>query len=277
MRLLAARFYDLTMPRELHVHLLPTLVEPERLVGGIAVVIDILRASTTIVHALAAGASAVIPCQEVDEARAIAAGLPGGTAVLGGERGGMKIPEFHLDNSPLNCTPERLAGKTLVFTTTNGTRAMRHARFAERIVIGAFVNLNAVLRLLLDETKPVHLVCAGTDGSITTEDALFAGAIVRGIRHATGTPAWEDDQTVLAATLFDAVHADATRFAACLRDSRGGRNLVELGFEADITRSAAWDLFDLVPELHLSTGRIEPATVPPPNALQRLRPPEWHV
>src|SRR5690349_17308087 len=129
------------MPRSLQVHLLPKLFEPDELRGSIAVILDILRASTTIIHALAHGAECVIPTEEIDEALRIKSSLPAGTVLLGGERDGLLIPGFDLDNNPFAYPKETVAGKTLVFTTTNGTRALKRALQADRILIGAFVNL----------------------------------------------------------------------------------------------------------------------------------------
>jgi 2-phosphosulfolactate phosphatase len=237
------------MSAEIFVHLLPSLFEPADLRGGVAVVIDVLRASTTIIHALAAGATQVIPCGEISQAPPLAAELPAGTALLGGERAGTRIPGFDLDNSPLRYVPEVLQGKTLVFTTTNGTRALLRAEQAARIVIGAFVNLQAVVRLLLEDGRPIHLVCAGTDGQITTEDVLFAGAVAEAVYQAAGRPATIDDSTVLALALSETKMESPEQILEMLRSSRGGRNLVELGFDADIERAAARDLFDIVPEL----------------------------
>src|SRR5579862_6055151 len=141
----------------LHVHLLPALVEPEELAASTVVVIDVLRASTTINQALAEGATEVIPCLEVEEARRIAAGLPSGLTVLGGEREGLRIPDFDLGNSPGEYRPDTVAGKTVVFTTTNGTRAMIACRAASRVLVGAFVNWSAVCKML-PEGGPIHLL-----------------------------------------------------------------------------------------------------------------------
>jgi len=131
--------------RQIDVYLLPALVEPADLAGKAVAVIDVLRATTTIIQALAAGAAEVIPCLEVEEARRIAVPL-GGRAVTGGERGGKQIPGFDLGNSPAEFTPERVAGKTVVFTTTNGTRAMQRCKEARRVLVAAFTNLSAVCR-----------------------------------------------------------------------------------------------------------------------------------
>jgi 2-phosphosulfolactate phosphatase len=110
--------------REVHVHLSPLLVCPRQLGGGIAVVVDVLRATTTIVYALVAGCLAVRPVAEVDEARALADGLPAGKALLAGERDGQPLPGFDCGNSPGEFTAARCRGTTVVLTTTNGTRAL---------------------------------------------------------------------------------------------------------------------------------------------------------
>jgi 2-phosphosulfolactate phosphatase len=245
---------------EVSVHLLPALFEPEQLRGGVAVVIDVLRASTTIIHALAAGATAVLPCGDVDEAHQLAKSLPTGQALLGGERGGTRIAGFDLGNSPFEYTSERIAGKTVVFTTTNGTRALLRAQQAERVLIGAFVNLRALVRVLLEDGSPVHLVCAGTDGGVTTEDVLFAGAAAHSLWQHTGQPAQLDDETRLALSLFESRTHNPAEVLETLRESRGGRNLVELGFDADIERASTWDLFEVVPELHRDPWRLLPTT-----------------
>ena len=149
------------MSREVDVFLLPSHFEPDDLRGGIAVVIDTLRASTTIVAALANGATRVIPCGDVATARQIAGHLPAGTALLGGERKGVRIEGFDLDNSPAAYTAERVQGKTIVFTTTNGTAALLRSQKADRVLIGSFVNRDAVVRVLAADERPAYLVCAG--------------------------------------------------------------------------------------------------------------------
>jgi 2-phosphosulfolactate phosphatase len=239
---------------QLDVYLLPTLAEPVELSGQTVVVIDVLRATTTIAHALAAGATQVIPCLEIDEARKLAANLHN-NIVLGGERGGLPIAGFDLGNSPAEYTPERVAGKTVVFTTTNGTRAMQRCRHASRVLIGGFVNFSAICREL-SGTAEIALVCAGTDGHVTREDTLLAGAIVDDLFR---TKDYElNDQADIAADAWrTAVRVMTDRpLGLMLRDSRGGRNLIETGQENDIDLAAQMDKFDLVPQLDLSTWRI---------------------
>ena len=279
------------MPHDLQVHLLPQLVAEEQLRGGVAVVIDVLRATTTITHALANGATTVVPCQSIEAAHDIAAELAGVTRepadeplaadaranaglILGGERHGQLIPGFDLDNSPTKYAPVVVGGKSVIFTTTNGTKALQHCRFADRILLGSFSSLHAVIALLADEKRPIHLVCAGTDGAISTDDALCAGAIATGVWAARKWPQWSGDSLRLVMDLFTCRCQPMRELLGVLRDSLGGRNLIELGLDADIERAARWDLFRVVPEFHPSTGRILPAIdVPkePPSVLMAPR------
>ena len=246
------------MPRPLHIHLLPALFEPDELRGGVAVILDILRASTTIVHALAHGAECVIPTEEIDEALAVKAALPAGTALLGGEREGLLIPGFDLDNNPFAYSENIVRGKTIVFTTTNGTRALKRANQADRVLIGTFVNLAAVVDVLLEDQRPIHLVCAGTMGKITQEDALCAGAIVDGLLGAWNLRDDDlaDDQAQLALHRYLAAAETEHGLLRALRNSYGGRNCRRLGFDDQIARAAEIDLFRIVPEYDAATRRI---------------------
>lgn len=244
---------------EIYTHFLPDLAAPNDLAGATVVVIDVLRATTTIVHALAAGAVDVIPCLEIDEARRIAARL-GERAILGGERGGLRIEGFQLGNSPAEYTSSVVRDKTLVFTTTNGTRAMRQCVQARRVLIGAFVNFSALCDALAGEPR-IYLVCAGTDRVITREDVLLAGAVVDELsrRPKTDDFASRNDQAEIAADAWRTAArglATGTLLSDLLGASRGGRNLLEIGHEADIEIAATIDKFDLVPSLDLAAWRI---------------------
>ena len=246
---------------ELNAYFLPDSIRDGDLDGRTVVVIDILRATTTIVHALGAGAAEVIPCLEVDEARQVARDF-GKSAILGGERSGGKIAGFDLGNSPAEYTPKVVAGKTLVFTTTNGTRAMLRCRGARQILLGGFVNSSAICRILKDESL-IALLCAGTDGQITREDVLFAGAVVYQLADegslSKGSPVWElNDQALIAAAAWRATLRDVSpkSLSEQLRSSIGGRNLLGMGHGSDIDLAAQMDKFDFVPELDLSNWRI---------------------
>ncbi len=240
----------------LNVHLLPELVEPEQLRDHAVVVIDVLRATTTIAFALAAGAREVIPCLEVDQARERAAKFPAGTALLGGERLGVRIEGFDLGNSPTEYTTDRVANRTVVFTTTNGTRAMERCRQARRVLLGSLVNRRAIAAALAQETN-VDIVCAGTRGEMGLDDALTAGAIaeevlMQWIAHVPHM----NDQTRIAMDAWG--RAERRGVLPALRESYGGRNLIEEGFEADIEIAADVDLFDppRVPTLNVAAWSV---------------------
>jgi 2-phosphosulfolactate phosphatase len=255
----------------LKVHFLPTLTSADELAGGAVLVIDVLRATTTIVHALAAGVREVIPCLEIDEARRVAAGLPKGAALLGGERGGVKIDGFDLGNSPEEYNPATVSGKVVVMTTTNGTRAMMLCRQAKRVLIGAFVNASAVASALLGEQQ-VHLLCAGTQGEITREDVLLAGRVVHALlRELSGSEPEQNDSCRIARESYlnllttnrveplngaDAVARESAALAQELRRSQGGRNLIDVGLDHDIEVAARVDRFAIVPELELDKWSI---------------------
>lgn len=249
--------------KTLRVHYLPELISPEALRGATVVVIDVLRASTTIATALANGAKEVIPFLNIEQVREAGAEMVREEIVLGGERRGVKIDLFDLGNSPSEFSPEVVTGKSVLFTTTNGTKAMERCREAHRVLIGAPVNLAAICRTLAD-TLNVHLVCAGTGGRITREDILMAGAITYHLTRNEETAAEIDDCAHVARSAWRGVVAGAfaagepasVRLAQEFRSCTGGQNLLSLGYEADLTTCAAIDSLDCVPELNLAAWRI---------------------
>jgi 2-phosphosulfolactate phosphatase len=232
-------------------------------------VIDVLRASTTIITALAHGAAGVRPVLTIDEARTLAAaGGPGAGILLGGERGGLRIDGFDLGNSPLEYSRQRVAGRRIVITTTNGTAALDACSAAAEVIIGAIVNRSAVAaraRSLARAhgTADIHLVCAGTDGHVTEEDLLAAGAI---LEAAVRLPEASGDTLDATATVALSVFRDtsaapqaagtsggeaavAAAIVAAFAGSRGGRNLIELGMQDDLPIAAAIDSLRVVPRL----------------------------
>jgi len=250
------RVQPMAEERDVHVHLLPELAPIGRLSGSLAVTIDVLRATTTIVYALAAGCRDVRPCADVAEARRLAAELPAGKALLGGERDGVRIPGFDLGNSPREYTAKTCAGQILVLTTTNGTRALLRAVEAERVLVAAFVNFSAVCEQLRQDRRPVHILCAGYKGEPAIEDILLAGAMVDCICEQEDVRL--NDSARLA---WDAFENHGQLLQGAFEVARGGAHLISLGFADDIAAALETDKFTLVPELYRDPLRLEVGSI----------------
>lgn len=218
-------------------------VEPDVVKGRTAVVIDVLRATTTIATALFQGAEAVYPVAGVDEARQLSAQYP--VAVLGGERGGLPPEGFHAGNSPLEYTKEKVTGRPVVLTTTNGTKALRRTidAGAEAVATGALVNADAVAQWAMGRATDLTIVCAGTEEKFGLEDAVGAGCIVAAcIRK--GATASLTDSAFVALTLWERYQ---DRPADVFKDSFHGRRLEKLGFAHDLAYCAEVDSVPVVP------------------------------
>lgn len=240
--------------RSCRVHLLPSQIANGEMAGGLAVVIDVLRASTVIVHALAAGCASIIPCCEIEEAKALRVQ---GKKVLGGERLGKPIRGFDLGNSPKQYTAKICKNATIALTTTNGTRALTRAIEADRVLVAAFVNFSAVCEQLATTTLPVHIVCAGTDGSVSFEDTLLAGAFVDYLCEVSGGIRLNDS----ARLAWDCFENNGRMLIESISLGAGGERLRTLKFESDIHDAADVDRYAIVPELRRDPLRIERGSV----------------
>jgi 2-phosphosulfolactate phosphatase len=238
--------------REVRAWLVPEWATPERLAGGVAVVVDVLRATTTIIHALAAGCRDVRPCAEIEEARRLAGGMRAGRVLLAGERGGRPLEGFDLGNSPGEFTAARCRDSTIVLTTSNGTRALLRAAAAERVLVAGFVNCSAVCEQVGRDPRPVHVVCAGDGGEVALEDTLLAGALVEFLAEAG--PVRLNDGARLA---WDCFAQHGRVLAGALEVSDGGSRLRELGYDEDVRAAGRVDQFALVPELQRDPTRVE--------------------
>lgn len=203
-----------------------------------AVIVDVLRATTTLTVALNNGAARVLPVASPEDGFALA--LRERHALLCGERGGRRIPGYDLGNSPAEYGPDVVSGRTLIFASTNGSPAMLGARAARRRVLGAFVNLAAVADAVSRETRVV-IVCAGKEGASNLEDTACAGLLVA--RLAARGAELEDGAARLA---LSHAPADAAAITALLQGASHGRYLRSLGpeFARDLERCADLDSID---------------------------------
>lgn len=208
-------------------------------------VVDVLRATTTIATALANGAAGVIAVAEPEDAIALGNRLGRERVLLCGERGSVRIEGFDLDNSPASFTPHAVTGKTLLITTTNGTRALRAVATAASVRAAALVNRTAVADALAHETGDVVIVCSGQDNGFALEDALGAGALVDTLLTLIGDVDLCDGARA-AALLYRAV---ADRLADAVASADHAQALARKGFAGDVTRCAALDTLGVVPTL----------------------------
>jgi 2-phosphosulfolactate phosphatase len=208
------------------------------------VVIDVLRATSSIVTALDNGAAGIVPVRNADEAIAVMRRIGRERVLLCGERKSRLIEGFDLDNSPASYARERVAGKTLVFTTTNGTRALIEAAHAGTVVYcAALLNRAAIVARLLAGAGDVRLLCSGSEGGLSFEDVLGAGAIADALLQHDKTLALSDEARA-AAMVFAANHK---RLTTAIAGGTHARSLIAAGFAADVAACARLDTSGCVP------------------------------
>jgi 2-phosphosulfolactate phosphatase len=239
----------------------PADITPAALHGRTAFVIDILRATTSMCAALHHGARALIPVSSTEEALRLAQTIGRDEVLLAGERACVRIPGFDLGNSPREMTAATVRGKTLVVTTTNGTRALLACQTAAAVYGACAANLTVSAekaRETIEAGGSVLVVCAGRDGAFSLDDAYCAGrllaATLGGTRHRRG--------------LNDAAHAslDLVRrygdaWERPLRRSRAGRELVRLGFGDDVLDAARPDAYPVLAHFHERRMTLAPVPV----------------
>ena len=228
-----------------HVALMPGEFPDLNLKGRVALVVDVFRATSMVVAAFAAGCVRVIPVADAAAARAKAAAMAPQPVLLAGERGGDPIAGFDLGNSPLDCTPERVSGRTLVLTTTNGTNAMLKAAEAESAAVAALTNVGAAARWAAARGRDVAVLCAGEQGRFSLEDSVCGGILVARLLEVE--PAAQlSDAARAAHCLGVAYAADPDRLK---REAVWAQQLHRQGRAADLDACVRIDAVSLVPEI----------------------------
>lgn len=227
--------------KRLEVCLTPALIPLYKVEEYIVVVIDIFRATTSITYGIENGAEAIIPVSQVEECSAYLD--KGFDYLLAAERNGEVVAGFDFGNSPFSYTKEKVAGKTIVLTTTNGTHALHLSRQAKKIIIGAFINLTAVCDWLKQQDDNVLLVCSGWKNNFNLEDTLFAGAVVEQLKD---TGFRTDDPAIAANDLYQIAKDDLDAY---LRKTSHSERLKALGIEKDIEFCLKQDIATAIPVL----------------------------
>jgi len=232
------------------VYFSPVEVEEASLEGRTAVVIDVIRATTCMVEAMANGARGIFPTLHPENAIKLASDLGREDTLLCGERKGLKIEGFDLGNSPGEFTSEVVGGKQLVMSTTNGTRALLAVEDAAKVLAASFMNLSSVARALVD-TEELVVVCAGRQDRFSLDDALCAGVLIRKVLEGKKSVPLLDVEPVLndgARVVLDLAEK-YTPNEAFLRSTLAGKVLKEVGLDGDLALCASLDRHNLVTEM----------------------------
>ena len=229
--------------------------------GRTVFVIDILRATTTMCAALHHGARALVPLASPEEALRLAQDLASADVLLAGERHAVRISGFHLGNSPLEMTEAAVRGKTLIVTTSNGTRALLACQGAGAVYPACAGNLSLAaekLREALDAGQRALVLCAGREGTFSLDDAYAAGRLVAAALGDRRPRAGCNDA---ARAALDLVRRYGDDWERPLRRSRAGRELLRLGFGDDIAAACRMDAYPVLPQFQDRRVTLMPVAV----------------
>jgi len=251
------------------------LFTPSELIGldlhsSTAIVIDVLRGSSTIIHALKNGANRIVPVGEVTDARELADTYSTGEFILCAERNGLKVEGFSLGNSPFEYDPEIVAGKDLIYSSTNCSKALLASYAAERVLVGSFNNLTAVIDSVILPGR-IFLVCSGKMGRFALEDAVCAGMFVNEFLKDNNHEVALNDAARTAKMLFDFHHRD---ILTMLKESSHGNYLMQLGQIHDLEFAAVVDSVRIVPELSLDKTYVFSTFIPKARNKEEPEPPQ---
>ena len=214
----------------------PELIHLHELEGKIVVVVDIFRATSTMVAALAHEVREILPFADLESCRQ----MQNKGFLIGGERNGLTAPGFEMGNSPVAYLSGDYSGRKLAMTTTNGTQAIEKSRGAGEILIGAFPNLQATVSYIQKKGKDVLIHCAGWKGRFNLEDSLYAGALVKSLES---THAADEDGALAMKSLFEREGHDLKGY---LSQASHAKRLQNHGIESDIDFCLTLDLYELV-------------------------------
>jgi 2-phosphosulfolactate phosphatase len=220
----------------------PELMHLYEVTDKTVVVVDILRATSCMVTAFAHGVDCIKPFAELEDCRVMSKS----GYITSGERNGEKVEGFDKGNSPFEYM-EEIRGKKIAFTTTNGTQAIHKSLAAKDVVIGAFLNLDSIVKYVDESPNNILIVCAGWKGRVNLEDTLFAGAVVEKLK---GHVAVDDDSAVIAQHLYSLAKGDKLEF---LKNASHIKRLNRLGIDKDIAFCLTEDKYNVVPRLKEGT------------------------
>jgi 2-phosphosulfolactate phosphatase len=247
---------------KLHVWFSPLGLGPADVQGRTIFVIDVLRATTVMCAALHNGARALIPVASTEEALRLAQTIGSADVLLAGEKNCLRIPGFALGNSPLEMTEQTVKGKTIVVTTTNGTKALLSTQGAAAVYVGAAANLTLAgerAREVLEQNRDVVILCAGRETAFSLDDAYCAGRLAVA---ALGDRKPRKGLNDAAIASLDLVRRYGDDWARPLSYSRAGRELTRLGFHDDVLDAGRLDAYPVLPQFHERRVTVAPQSQP---------------
>jgi 2-phosphosulfolactate phosphatase len=239
----------------------PAGLTPAEVQGRTAFVIDILRATTSMCAALNHGAKALIPVASTEEALRLAQTIGSADVLLAGEKNCTRIPGFHLGNSPLEMTEAAVRGKTLIVSTTNGTKALLSCQGAAAVYGACAANLGVSAekaRETLERDGELVIVCAGRDGAFSLDDAYCAGRLAAAALGSRRPRRGLNDAAIAS---LDLVRRYGDGWERPLRYSRAGRELIKLGFRQDVLDAARLDAYPVLAHFHERRVTLAPVPV----------------
>ncbi len=237
-----------------NVILCPAHLDELYFTGKTVVVIDVLRASSTIINALKNGAKEIVPVATVEFAVKVSGGMFGGQTLIGGERNTKKIDGFALGNSPLEYTEEVVSGKSIIFYTTNGSRAVTKAKFSENLFICSFPNISVVAKHIVNMNVDFEILCAGRNNGFSLEDSVCAGRLISLIQTLTKNVELSDSSNACLALN----KSFGKSILTMLKESDHGKLLIENGFEEDLMFCGETDKVKVIPYFKENVIKLMP-------------------
>jgi 2-phosphosulfolactate phosphatase len=241
---------------EIDIQLLPSRPDSGILSDRTVVVIDVLRATSVMVHAMSQGASEIIPVATVEEAFQRGKALSRRSVILGGERESKKIPGFDLGNSPKEYVAEKVKGKKLILTTTNGTKAFHLVSSGKEILVGSFFNISVIAQKCLAWNRDLFIFPSGDEGNFSLEDNLCGGMLIDRMMKIGRKRIALTDASHCAQILYERYKANILE---AFRLSLHGQELVKRGFGEDLIYCTQIDITDVIPQFKegvIRTDRI---------------------
>jgi 2-phosphosulfolactate phosphatase len=239
---------------QIDIQFVPSPPDPNLLTDQEVVVIDVLRATSVIVHALSQGAKEILPVATIKEAFQKMKTFPPGSTLLGGERGSQKIKGFDIGNSPKEYVGARVKGKKLILTTTNGTKAFHLVSSGKEILVGSFFNIGVIAQICIELGRDLLIFPSGDEGSFSLEDSICGGMLIELIAKKGKKPISLTDASNSAQILYQ-------RFKDNLLEafylSHHGKELIKRGFGDDLVYCAQIDMTDIVPEFKAGVIRVK--------------------